>query len=85
MLDLLSESEDHAAALRGWSVEYVYDAARKRVDVVMLPKTFSKQFPHTEALIRAVVKDARQGDQLCMRALQLVARGPTAKTKGKKK
>jgi len=84
MLDLFTEAEDIETRQIGWSVEYVFDCKTDRFVVAILPTHFTPQFPHAGAAGNLVLQQARAGNRLAVKALQLFRRGfqkPTGKKK----
>lgn len=84
MNDLTNE-ERAAAAAQGWGLFHVYDMAKRRWTLNVLPLDF--QGTSAEATLRQVLERARSNNAIAIKALRLIAAfnaGAAGKTKGKK-
>lgn len=75
MHDLLTRDETTIAAHMGWRIERVFDARAKRWMVQILPAVISERFDINPIKLM-VVKQARGGDRLALKALTLYRQQP---------
>jgi hypothetical protein len=71
MNDLTTE-ERAAAAAQGWGLFHVFDLARGRWNLAVLPPRFGPGM-HAERTLRAVIEQARNNHPVALKALRLIA------------
>jgi hypothetical protein len=72
-LELLDTKEAMQAAEQGWALQHVFDGVRWIVQA--LPLRFGAVFPHAEAAGAYVVRMARLGNPLAIKALRIIMQG----------
>ena len=63
----------------------MYDTALSSWSYKALPTAFTKACPHVPALVSTLIRAAKNGDKLALRALQVAAQPGFMKQKVKKK
>jgi hypothetical protein len=74
-INLLTDLEILAARSQGWMLAEVFDLKAKRLVHQVLPVTFKTPFDTARKASDFVIKRARAGDHVALKALQLVMQG----------